>query len=64
MAFPTDPIYKLLAYSKDETNGPGKKGVTYAIQRADGTFIPLAPGNTDYAEYLEWAKTNTAEAAD
>tara|TARA_R100000781_G_scaffold71291_1_gene44700 strand:+ start:984 stop:1178 length:195 start_codon:yes stop_codon:yes gene_type:complete len=64
MAFPTNPMYKLLAYSKDETNGPGKKGVTYAIQRADGAFIPLDPDNTDYAEYLEWAKTNTAEAAD
>jgi hypothetical protein len=65
MAFPTNPIYKLLAYSKDETNGPGKKGVTYAIQRADGTFIPLVPDNADYAEYLEWvAAGNTAEAAD
>ena len=26
--------------------------------------IPLDPDNTDYQEYLEWAKTNTAEAAD
>lgn len=26
--------------------------------------IPLDPDNRDYAEYLEWAKTNTAEAAD
>ena len=26
--------------------------------------IPFAEGNTDYQEYLEWAKTNTAEAAD
>tara|TARA_R100000781_G_scaffold105268_1_gene69099 strand:- start:52 stop:459 length:408 start_codon:yes stop_codon:yes gene_type:complete len=65
MAFPTDPIYKLLAYGKDETNGPGKKGVTYSIQRADGTYIPLDPENTEYAEYLKWvAAGNTAEAAD
>lgn len=26
--------------------------------------IPLNPENTDYQEYLEWAKTNTAEEAD
>jgi hypothetical protein len=26
--------------------------------------IPLDEANTDYQEYLEWAKTNTAEAAD
>ena len=27
-------------------------------------MIPLDPMNIDYAEYLEWAKTNTADAAD
>ena len=26
--------------------------------------IPLDAANTDYQEYLEWAKTNTAEPAD
>ena len=26
--------------------------------------IPFVEANTDYQEYLEWAKTNTAEAAD
>ena len=30
----------------------------------DNTFIPFDEANTDYQEYLEWAKTNTAEAAD
>ena len=38
------------------------------IQRIndDGSLstIPFDPDNTDYQEYLEWAKTNTAEAAD
>ena len=37
------------------------------IKRTDVTpplFIPLNEENTDYQEYLEWAKTNTAEAAD
>ena len=27
-------------------------------------MIPLDQGNTDYQEYLEWAKTNTAEEPD
>ena len=37
------------------------------IKRTDVTpplFIPLNEENGDYQEYLEWAKTNTAEAAD
>ena len=28
------------------------------------TFVPICEGNTDYEEYLEWAKTNTANAVD
>ena len=32
-------------------------------QQMTGLF-PIAEDNTDYQEYLEWAKTNTAEAAD
>ena len=28
------------------------------------TIIPFEEANTDYQEYLEWAKTNTAEEAD
>ena len=31
---------------------------------ADNAFIPLDPDNIDYQQYLEWAKTNTAEEAD
>ena len=31
---------------------------------SDGAFIPQDPSNPSYQEYLEWAKTNTAEAAD
>tara|TARA_A100000172_G_scaffold7943_1_gene4353 strand:- start:1844 stop:2014 length:171 start_codon:yes stop_codon:yes gene_type:complete len=27
-------------------------------------WIPMDEANTDYQEYLEWAKTNTAEEAD
>ena len=50
-------------------------GVVIAVSKkgtatSDGTgfhmlHIPLAEGNTDYKEYLEWvAEGNTAEAAD
>ena len=39
-----------------------------AVQRTtpDGIIstVPFSEANTDYQEYLEWAKTNTAEAAD
>ena len=28
------------------------------------SFIPFDEANTDYQEFLEWAKTNTAEEAD
>ena len=32
--------------------------------KTDNSFIPLDTANVDYQQYLEWAKTNTAEAAD
>ena len=59
MAFPTNPIYKLL---KDEITGKD-----YGVVNMEGTVqmnIPFVEDNTDYQEYLEWAKTNTAEKAD
>jgi|TARA_X000001036_G_C20510143_1_gene737731 hypothetical protein len=34
------------------------------IRKEDNAAIPLDINNTDYQEYLEWAKTNTAEPAD
>ena len=58
MAFPTNPIYKLL---KDEITGKD-----YGVLKTEGTSlmsIPFDEANVDYQEYLEWAKTNTAEAA-
>ena len=30
-------------------------------QNAQHTMIPVNSDNTDYLEYLEWAKTNTTE---
>ena len=60
MAFPTNPIYKLL---KDQITGKD-----YGVIKMEGTVqmsIPFAEDNTDYQEYLEWvAEGNTAEAAD
>ena len=34
------------------------------LRKADNAVIPFDPANTDYQEYLEWAKTNTAEEPD
>tara|TARA_R100000734_G_C3241878_1_gene46267 strand:+ start:383 stop:553 length:171 start_codon:yes stop_codon:yes gene_type:complete len=56
MAFPSNPIYKLV-------NDP-ISGELLNIRTADDRFIPIAEDNTYYQEYLEWAKTNTAEEAD
>tara|TARA_E500000331_G_C16864442_1_gene543376 strand:+ start:444 stop:599 length:156 start_codon:yes stop_codon:yes gene_type:complete len=40
--------------------GTANAGVIYKTKK----WIPLDLDNTDYQEYLEWAKTNTTEAAD
>ena len=58
MAYPTDPIYKLI-------KNPDNKIDTVKKQIGNQVIvIPFSTDNTDYQEYLEWAKTNTAEAAD
>ena len=57
MAFPSNPIYKLV-------NHP-MTGQLVNIRTATDDFIPIAEDNTDYQKYLEWvAEGNTAEAAD
>ena len=64
MAYPTDPIYKLVQTDSTQT---GKSAEVYCIKKESNkvtTCIPLDEGNTDYQEYLEWAKTNTPEEAD
>jgi len=58
MAYPTNPIYKLFK---------NLQGTVSFVRKKKGELnftIPFDPDNTDYQEYLEWAKTNTAEAAD
>ena len=60
MAYPTNPIYKLINDPREET--------LYCIKKSINNveiFIPFDEANTDYQEYLEWvAKGNTAEEAD
>ena len=58
MAYPTNPIYKLVKDIDGNTN---------MVKKQTGNqlkIIPFNEANTDYQEYLEWAKTNTAEEAD
>ena len=60
MAFPTNPIYKLI--KNPITN------VVDSVKKMNGNIlnvIPIYEENTDYQEYLLWvAEGNTAEAAD
>ena len=58
MAYPTNPIYKLIK-NPDGVVDCVKKEIENTL-----IIIPFAEENTSYQEYLEWAKTNTAEAAD
>ena len=62
MAFPENPIYKFVETTFDGVTS------TRVMKAESGVLIhiPLKEGRTSryYEEYLEWAKTNTAEAAD
>ena len=60
MAFPTDPIYKLI-------KEPVKNEIIGVMRYENNSLlsIPFDEENTHYQEYLEWvAEGNTAEAAD
>ena len=35
----------------------------FIVRKIDNAAIPKDSGNVDYQEYLEWAKSNTADAA-
>lgn len=57
-----------MATYKLSKNADGSSDCNEVVIRtnSDGTlsFIPFNLSNTDYLEYLEWAKTNTADPAD
>ena len=61
MPYPTDPKYKLIKSSMDDTK-------TDAIETKDGDYrvvFLMVDGNKEYEEYKLWvAEGNTAEAAD
>ena len=60
MAYPTNPIYKLI---KDPMIGVVNQVKTQTDSTV--TIIPFDETNTDYEKYLAWvAEGNTAEAAD
>ena len=54
--------YKFLANITDFITGESIENPCI-LRKEDNAYIPKDEANTDYQEYLEWAKTNTAEAA-
>ena len=64
MAYPINPIYKLIKNPITNTISCVKKQ-TGDSEPYQVTIIPFVDDNTDYQEYLAWvAEGNTAEAAD
>ena len=67
-------MYKKLSQQQLSTENGGSKEIrTDCILKikdeagndiVHGMYIPFDEANTNYQEYLEWAKTNTAEEAD
>ncbi len=55
-----------MSQTKDYKEFKGMDDTTIAgvTRKSDGAFIPKCTDNTSWNEYLEWAKTNTVEAAD
>ena len=53
--------YKLFGNHPDHLGG---QPIDFILRKEDGAVIPKNEENTDYQEYLEWAKTNTTEAVD
>ena len=51
-------------YKKLKNPVDNKEETSLILRKEDGVFIPFDEANTDYQEYVEWAKTNTAESLD
>jgi len=51
-------------YKKLKNPVDNKEETNLILRKEDGVFIPFDEANTDYQEYLEWAKTNTIEDID
>tara|TARA_B100001093_G_scaffold508165_1_gene569844 strand:+ start:1293 stop:1499 length:207 start_codon:yes stop_codon:yes gene_type:complete len=68
MAYPTDPIYKLIKPSDSYDKDGNLLTEPDAVEKMDGSYricIPFNKDNTHYQEYLSWvAEGNTAEPAD
>ena len=65
MAFPSNPIYKLVNSPDLVDDGKTISGTLNSIRTATDDFIPIDENNTDYQKYLEWLEEgNTPEAAD
>ena len=64
MAYPTNPIYKLVKDPLIDEVTMVKKQIGDS-EPFTVTYIPFNEANADYQEYLKWvAEGNTAEAAD
>ena len=60
MAYPTNPIYKLV-----NSSITGELSCILTTTNNGAKVIPIQPANTDYQKYLAWvAEGNTAEEAD
>ena len=55
-----------ISYKFAPLNRENKQDTVIKIDstKSQKTFIPFDSDNTDYQEYLEWARTNTTEEAD
>jgi hypothetical protein len=55
-------MYKLTTTTNPITKETKEDNII--IRTTDNAAIPKDEANTDYQEYLEWAKSNTPEEAD
>ena len=68
MAYPTNPIYKLIKPSDSYDKDGNLLTEPDAVEKMEGDFryvIPFKPKNNDYQKFLAWkAEGNTPEEAD